>query len=571
MASICGILGSSDKSALDAMAAALSHRGKPKHRASGSAYAVAASHGLEQRICLVDGTPLDASDEPLSLAETAQLCANARNPAALALRGAFACAVQRPGGGWWLIRDRLGRKPLYYAQTPQGVFFASELKALLASGAVPRRLNLQSVDRYLTLNCVPGPETILQDVYRVPPGQVVEINGKAPASTRFVGFQYGTLHINRERAAEGLYDRLHAAVKRAPSSVILLSSGIDCAALAALKPSAPALFVGVERAWQNEKRLAKESAKRLHLTLEYETARRLNESSFTQTVACLDEPLADASVFPLWLILEQAAHHGTELMSGHGADEILGGYPRYRFLQKAQDARTLVPVSLLSSMLPSLPPNSFVRRGSRYLAAINDEVQSYLNLLSIFDDGERADLYTETMIAALHERGGTEAIMRSHFTEGDLTRNILALDLNVGLPDVMLTKCDRIAAAHGLTLGLPYLDDAVLDYVMTLSPETKYGVRSKPLLRMAMRGVLPQRVRLRARRGFRIPQDGRLVGLFDHLARQIITPERVDATGLFKWQHVEHVLRASTHNLYRRRQFWALLMFFAWYREVMEA
>ncbi|HIJ74383.1 MAG TPA: hypothetical protein HPP83_09805, partial [Candidatus Hydrogenedentes bacterium] len=170
-----------------------------------------------------------------------------------------------------------------------------------------------------------------------------------------------------------------------------------------------------------------------------------------------------------------------------------------------------------------------------------------------------------------HRNTGSSSLVRRYFVGGDLARNLVSLDLNVTVPELLLTKCDRIAAAHGVTLEFPYLSAPLVDFVARLSPKVKYGVRSKPLLRLAVKGIVPAPVRLRARRGFRIPQSGRVVRVIENAARQTITQERVEASGLFKWQHVDKIMQSATHNVYRRRQFWALFMFFAWYRAFMES
>ena len=99
-------------------------------------------------------------------------------------------------------------------------------------------------------------------------------------------------------------------------------------------------------------------------------------------------------------------------------------------------------------------------------------------------------------------------MVRKRFSHADLSHNVLNLDLAMSLPDLLLTQCDRLAAVNGVTLRLPYLADNLVDYVTGLSPKTKFGVRSKPLLRMALKGVLPGAIRLRARRGFQIPRAG---------------------------------------------------------------
>jgi asparagine synthase (glutamine-hydrolysing) len=468
------------------------------------------------------------------------------------------------------MRDRLGRRPLFYSQGTDYLLFASELKALLASGLVPKRLDLHSVDRYLTLRCVPGPETMVHGVYHVPPGHVIEFCENRLLDTQVWDFGLSPGKIPKESAADKIRELLEQAVRRTPSSYVLWSAGIDCAALAAVSPEARPLLVGLDRSWQDETRLAKESARRMHRPLEQCPARRLTEEGFHRAVAYLDEPIADASVFPMWMIAEAASELASAFITGHGADELLGGYARYHFLERAKGAHRFVPTGLVSELMPALPPNVFVRRAGQSLATIRDTQESYLSMVSVFDRGERDALYTQAMKSALFELGEIAPPLRQTFTRPDLTSNVLALDLHVGIPNLLLTKCDRVAAAHGITLHHPYLDDDLVDFALRIPPDIKFGVRSKPLLRLAMKGLLPASIRQRARRGFRIPQNGRALRVIENVASETITPERVDASGLFRWHTVDAIVRAANHNVYRRRQFWAILMFFAWYRNVME-
>jgi len=571
MDAICGILGKQDKAAVKAMAKAMRHRGDACHIVEGRSFTVASSSPLDNPPCLVDGTLRDADGSVITPAVFRKQCSGLGDASEVTAQGAFA-AVVRAGTRWWLIRDRLGVKPLYYAEGPKGsLLFASELKALLASGYVEKHLNLVSIDRYLTLRCVPGPESIIQGAYRVPPGSVLEYAKRKRREVRYAAFDREIHNTSRADAADTVRTLLGKALDKTDSRQMLWSAGIDCAALAALEHGLDPMFVILKSAWQNETWRARESARLLHLTLKTARAHRLTDTAFAQAAYHLDEPIADASVLPLWLIAEQAATEGSVFLSGHGADELLGGYPRYHFLQKAHGAKKLVPVNLLSGMLPSLPPNAFVRRGGRYLTSIRDNLDAYLSLLAVFDASEREELYTDTMQAAIHEKGGSASVLYPHFSDGDLTRNLLSLDLSVGLPDLLLAKCDRLMAAHGVSLEFPYLDNALVDFTVSLPSSVKYGIRSKPLLRSAMRGILPGRVRLRARRDFKIPLSGPAVRLIDTVAAKTLTQDRVEGSGLFRWPYVAQVMRMASHNVYRRRQFWALLMFFSWYRSFMES
>ncbi|MBX7256211.1 MAG: hypothetical protein K1Y02_07595 [Candidatus Hydrogenedentes bacterium] len=571
MGALCGILGRSDSIALNAMIDVLAPHAREMRCLEGSNYSVASAYCSEDPLCLVDGETTDINDAPLKPHEVHARCAKAKSPGTLAFRGGFAAVVSLSDGDrWWLLRDRLGRKPLYYYVGDNVLVFATELKALLASGYVPRRLNLVAVDRYLTLRCVPGTESMVQGICRVRPGHVVEYASNRCSSTEFATFNMRTESLSRDEAARALRERLEKALGHTQSELLLWSSGIDAAALHALKPQLRPCFAVLERSWQDETRLAKESAKSLHIRMQTMQARRFTEETFFRCVACLDEPIADPLVFPLWLMTEAASDIGAHFLSGHGADEVLGGYARYHFLQKAQEVEPLIPAGLLSNITPSLPPNAFVRRTTRFLTSMRDPQRAYLSLLSVFDEGEREDLYTEAVKAALYEFGPRKSTIQDHFNQEDLTANVLSLDLHVGLPNILLAKCDRIAAAHGVTLSHPYLNDSMLDFALSIPSDIKFGVRSKPLLRLAMKGILPPSIRLRARRDFKVPQSGNVLRVIETVTKETITPDRVDATGLFKWHAVETILRSASHNVYRRRQFWALLMFFAWYRCTME-
>ncbi|MCX5772403.1 MAG: asparagine synthase-related protein [Candidatus Hydrogenedentes bacterium] len=532
MNSICGILGKSDPAAVREMATAMAHRGQAAYVVDGQGFTVAASHPLDEEPCLIDGFPRSENGEDLGPAGLRALCLAARKPASLRLNGAYA-AVVRMRGEWWLIRDRLGIKPLYYYADGGRLLFASELKALLASGYVERQINFASVDHYLALRCVPGPSTIIENVRRVTPGHAVV--------------------WSRERVSETSYAQL---------------------------PGADAVFVTLKSAWQDEAWRAKESARLLKIDLKTVKAPRVSESMFAKAAYHLDEPIGDAGVLPLWMIAEQAVaamDSGAPqtpapagIISAHGADEILAGYPRYRMLQQARTTRNLVPVNLLTAILPSLPPNAFVRRGGRYLSLIRDNVRAYLSLASVFDKAERHEIYTGPMREAIKDRPTVAEVIAPHFNHENAVENLLALDLHLGLPDLLLTECDRLMSAHGLELEFPYLDDDLVQFAVALPPKVKYGMQSKPLLRLAMKGRLPGRIRLRARRGFRVPQSGPSLRVIEQAARQILTRERIEESAMFRWSFVSQILSGWTHNIYRRRQFWSLLMFFAWYREFME-
>ena len=573
MGAICGVIGKNAVQVVKRMAGSMAHRCDTFYFKSGKNYALAASSEIPARSpVLVDGIPLVDSQGMADPKVLRRLVVDAGTPERVSLRGSYALALRaKAPEEWWLLRDRLGVKPLYYYVFGGCLYFASELKALLASGVVPKRLNLLSVDRYLTLRCVPGTETIIQDVYRVAPGHALVFRRGSCTLHEFDGFDTEPMSISRAEAAREIERLLDEAVAQSGAGGLLWSGGIDCASLGVLDPSRRLIHVTLHRAWQHEQRLARESARRLELPLYIMKASALTETVMRKTLYHLDEPLADVSAFPLWLILSEAGTVKDHLLWGYGADEMLGGYPRYHFMDRAQGhAKSLIPINLLSAVLPALPPNAFIQRGSRFLASMGENEAAYFSLLAVFNESEREELYTEAMKAVVHGEGGSAALVSEYFDDGDLTQNQLKLDLRVTLPQIGLTQADRISAALGVTLDLPYLHDPLLDLVTKLPSSVKFGVRSKPLLRLAMQKRLPGRIRQRARRGFHIPQEGPVMRVVEQFAEQTLTPERIESSGLFIWPCVERIMRTHSHNIYRRRQFWSLLMFFGWYREMLE-
>ena len=276
MGAICGILGKRDLKVVRAMANALAHRGDLSHQAEGNTYCVASSTPIPTNTtCAVDGTPRRPDGQRLTPEEVRRLCTNGAGADA-GPTGPFAAAfATEQDDEWGLARDRLGRKPLYYFQGQDFLLFASELKALLASGLVPKRLNLHSVDRYLTLRCVPGPESIIRDVYRVKPGHVTIYRNGRTTETAFAGFESGSREVPRDEAARTVRTLLETALSQSDAGTVLWSSGLDCAALAALKPELRPVFAQLARAWQRETRMAKESPVDSALPLRRPTPRAL--------------------------------------------------------------------------------------------------------------------------------------------------------------------------------------------------------------------------------------------------------------------------------------------------------
>ena len=231
-------------------------------------------------------------------------------------------------------------------------------------------------------------------------------------------FELHPQSISREEAEEGVRHHLRHALGAVEADGMLWGAGLDSAAMAAIRRDIPPIYVALEKGWRDETRQAQESAHILGCTLSTIAARRMTESTFAHVARSLDEPVADATVLPMWLIMQRVAEHGKHILTGHGADQLFGGYQRYRLLAKTSEARLFVPSRLVTEVLPALPPNAFIRRGSRYLARIRDNMDAYFSLLSVFDAEEREELYTSAMKSAIHEQENSVEILRTFSSAG---------------------------------------------------------------------------------------------------------------------------------------------------------
>ena len=433
------------------------------------------------------------------------------------LRGKFGIAV-------WdgkrrcavLARDRLGIKPLYYAEVGDLLVFASELKSLLASGLVGVDLDYEAIEAFLTLGYVPGPSTPLAAVKKLPPGHRLVVEGGRVRIERFWSFPEQAVADRRlsvDEYAEGLIEVLDESVRlRLMGDVPLgamLSGGIDSSlvvALMARQMSEPVKTFAVGFAEAGE---GNELGAARFVADTFGTDHHEIELSFAdQTVALdelvwhLDEPLADLSALGLFALSELAAKHVTVALCGQGADELLGGYPRHRNVALAASWNRLpTPLRQAGPALAARGPARF-RRAAKILAAA-DPATRFLGQADAFDAPLRAAL-ARGPLAELDGCAAARAVA-AHVGagSGDLLSNALALDSKLGLVDDLLQYFDRTSMAHSLEVRVPFLDHRVVEYCATIPSSLKVRrLQTKHVLKHASRGLLPDQVIDRPKVGF---------------------------------------------------------------------
>jgi asparagine synthase (glutamine-hydrolysing) len=428
------------------------------------------------------------------------------------LRGMFAAAVWDGGRHRGVIaRDRLGKKPLYYAIAGDVVVFASELKSLLASGLVSTELDGEAIDAYLTLGFFPAPMTPLRHVRKLLPGAVLAVGEGAVREETY--WDYPQPQEPEERRSEGAYREellalLDDSVRmRLMSDVPLgamLSGGLDSSIVVALMARHQAdpvktFAVGfVEAGAANELGHAREVARALG-TDHHEIELSLGDADvdLEELVWRMDEPVADLSALGFLALSELAARHVTVALSGQGADELLGGYRSHRNAARLRSRLHRMPMGGIVRGFSALGSTK-VRRVGRVLAAA-DPFERYIAQQLGSDPRTRArlGLRSDALPALAAARRRLEPI------PGEPLDAALYLDARLGLVDDMLHYFDRASMAHSLEVRVPFLDHRLVEFCSRLPRDLKVrNGTGKYLLREAARGLVPPEVLTRPKVGF---------------------------------------------------------------------
>lgn len=413
-----------------------------------------------------------------------------------------------------LVRDRLGIKPLYYAEVGDVLVFGSELKSVLASGLVAPEIDYEAIDALLALGFIPGPMTPLARVRKLMPGHRLVVDDKGVHTDAFWSYpEPRPVKMTREEAAEQLLAGLSESVKlRLMSDVPLgamLSGGIDSSVIVALMAGqitdpVKTFSVGFTDAGaSNELADARLVAKQFgteHHELELSYSEQVVD--LTELVWYMDEPVADLSALGFLALSQLASAHVTVALSGQGADELLGGYRKHRAAALAGSwSRLPRPLRGAGAAVLGSMPARFDRATSALTAS------NPADRLLAMSGRLGPDLRRQLVRGPLAELDGTaaeRAIMeRVGGMEDDPLAVTLYVDAQLGLVDDMLHYFDRASMAHSLEVRVPFLDHDLVEFCATIP--TSHKVRrldTKHVLKRAARGLIPDRIIDKPKIGF---------------------------------------------------------------------
>jgi asparagine synthase (glutamine-hydrolysing) len=493
------------------------------------------------------------------------------------LRGMFALAL-------WdsrrrrlvLARDPFGIKPLYYRNERGVLAFASELRALPAG-----EIDLRALQAFLALNYVPAPLSIRHGTSKLPPGHMLVWQGsREPRLERFARPKPPAAGDVRTGDVAELCEELRARLRNSVRAHltadvpvgVLLSGGVDSGALtafaAAEAPSRIRTFsVGFEEASFDELAGARRVAER-YSTDHHELIVRPDAELLPDVATAFDEPFADSSALPAYLVSRLASQHIKAVLSGEGGDELFGGY--YTYLADVLAPRAGPLTAAFRPFVGALPSSerraSFDYGAKRFVRAAHlPPLERHCGWKEIFSRDARAELLQPELHADYDPLEGQRR--RYAETEGaeELTR-LQDVDLGGYLVDDLLVKTDRAGMAHSLEARVPYLDEAVASFAFALPTKLKVrGLAKKRLLRLAVEPLLPRSVVHGRKRGFSIPAAAWLRGPLLPFVRETLSPESVRRQGFFEPRTVSSLLDdhvAGREDL--SRQLWCLLSFTLW-------
>jgi asparagine synthase (glutamine-hydrolysing) len=504
-------------------------------------------------------------------------------------RGMFAFAVWDGVRRRLLLgRDRLGVKPLYYAELAgRGLVFGSEIKSLLVDPAVPRDWRPDALDSYLTLLYVPAPATIYKAVRKLPAGHVLVAENGSVRTRRYWDLEFsGEGDPSREEEYLAELDRLlrESVRLRLISDVPIgafLSGGIDSSLVVAYMmdtSDAPVVTtsVGFDVDAYDELSHAETVARHLGCDFHPQVADPKIDELLPTLAWHFDEPFADSSAVPTYYVSRAARALVTVALSGDGGDELWAGYESHRIQQAENAARgALGPAaSLVGTLAHALPTSVRAARALRRLALTPDESAARKRLGAMFDVDAKRRLYTPDLRSSIGDADPLQPLRDAYLAcaSRDPLDRSLYLDVKTYLVDDILTKVDRMSMAVSLETREPLLDHRLLEFAATVPVSLKLrGGRSKYLLRRLLERKVPRSIVERAKRGFEAPIGEWLRGPLAGMTTELLTDGRLASRGLFEPAEVsrlwtEHRTQAADH----RHRLWQLVMLELWFRQFVD-
>jgi asparagine synthase (glutamine-hydrolysing) len=509
------------------------------------------------------------------------------------LNGMFAFALwDAKQKSLFVARDRTGKKPVHYCLTGQYFIFASEIKALLQHPLVSRELDFKSLNKYLAYEYVPAPHSIFKAIQKLEPGYYLLFRDGAAVTSQYWDIPIEDYPIS-DRTEPQYIDEFKELLERAVAARLaadvpvglFVSGGLDSGLVAAMarraKENLECFSIGFEEASFDESQYAQQVARFLGIKHHLKIFRSQEMLDMVGRLPeILDEPLADPSILPLFLLSRFASEHMKVVLSGDGGDELFAGYQTYQAhkLVTFYDALPGLVKESIKAFAFHLPVShrylSLDFRLKQFLkgVGVSSEVRFFL-WRGAFSNAERNELLRPDIRRELYKENAYEEIYR-YVRRSGLTKElerILYLSMKLYLQDNNLVTVDRASMANGLEVRSPLLDRDLVDFVCRLPMEYKLnGLRTKYILKKAAEEFLPRNIIYRKKKGFGVPLAQWLAGDLREFMLDYLSEERIQRQGIFHYPYIKQLIDEQLTKVKDNREpLWTLLVFQTWYEKYM--
>jgi len=500
------------------------------------------------------------------------------------MRGMFAFALwDQRTRQLLLARDRVGIKPLYYAEIDGRILFASELKAILQVPEVERKINWSAASHLFSFLTTPPAESIIDGVQKLEPGHLLIASpGRKPVIERYWNLNFEPDYARNEtffveRVRELLDDSVRLHLRSDVPVGAFLSGGIDSSSIvatAAALTSEPlrTFSIGFGEPEFNELDHARVVARTFgtdhhELMLGPDALEQMEDLAWH-----LDEPFGDSSAIPTYMVSRLASQKLKVVLSGDGGDELFAGYDKY-VVEQRERSRWSLPAparSLLGAIGRTMPDGMRGRNFLQHISLAGPE--RYLDAGTFFRHGDMKGLFQTEVYESLAQYEPWRA--KAEYLESSNRHwlsNLQSLDMKNYLPLDILTKVDRMSMAHSIETRVPLLDHKLVEFAATIPPEMNLrGGTTKYILKRAMRGILPDSIIDRPKRGFAVPLGYWFRGKLGSYVRDLLLRDSSRRRGFFNGRYIENLVARHERGENLDLQLWTLISFELWSRAFLD-
>jgi asparagine synthase (glutamine-hydrolysing) len=483
----------------------------------------------------------------------------------------------------FLARDRLGIKPLYYYFDKE-LIFGSELKAVLASGRIRKKLDMDALNHFFAYEYVPSPYSIIKNVKKLLPGHYLVLDKGTLSVKKYWDIIFEGSNHGKDYYLSKIPELLQDSIKKRLISDVplgaFLSGGIDSSSIVALMSqvtdNVKTFSIGFEQESYSEADDARIVAEKFN-TEHHEKILKPEElmKLLDTVVKNVDEPFGDLSIFPTYLVSKFARRHVTVVLSGDGGDELFAGYDWYladklhKYYRLVPGQRVIFP-RVLKRFKQTPKSKGFVNKAKRFTeGALMPSYLRHHRWMTSFDYKARENIYSRRrelqnpfeMVRALASN-----------VKGNLNK-MQYVDIKTYLPDDILTKVDRASMYNSLEARVPFLDHNFVEFAARIPQSLKLkGVERKYILKKAMSKYLPKGILYKGKQGFTMPMKHWLRGELKGFMNEVLSERKIREIGILNPDYVNKIIKQ--HLSKRRdnqRHIWAMMNFHIWYKNYMQA